>query len=112
MPMKLIKRHISPDRQLVLVVGSGEQGELVVGFEGGTWHTHPDCLASWLDVPESEAIAAFVDRLLSDDLPIITSTDGGQTFDPWVSDNLSATLDGDGEGACVLRYWSGAAYSG
>jgi len=49
--MKLIERHVSPDRQLVLVVGSWEQGEVVVGFEGGTWHTHPDGIASWLEVP-------------------------------------------------------------
>lgn len=108
--MKIIDRHVSPDGKISLVVGYGDDGTLVVGFEGATWHTHPDCLASWLCVAESESVATFIARLLSDELPIIMSEDGGITIDPWVSDCLPLTLSMHEPNQCVLRYWSGNAF--
>jgi hypothetical protein len=100
-------RHTSADGKLTLLVQVGADGETAIGFEGGYWHTHPDLLAVMLQVPEQEAVAAFVSRLQADEIPIVVSTDGGVTVDPWVSDDLEATLSSFGSG-CVLRYWSGA----
>jgi len=100
-------RHTSTDGKLTLLVHVGADGETAVGFEGGNWHTHPDLLAAMLGVPEEVAVKEFISRLQADDIPIVVSTDGGVTVDPWVSDNLEATLSMFGS-ARLLRYWSGA----
>ena len=105
--MNVTQRHVSPDGQLTLAIAVGTEGELAIGFEGGDWHTHPDVLASWLSVPEDRAVEHFLDLLKSDKMPILVSTDAGQTIDPWVSDNLDATLQMYGKSNCILRYWSG-----
>lgn len=106
--MNVLERHLSPDGKLVLKVIRGDDGVLAVGFEGsGSWHTHADVLAPWLGVSESSAVERFVDLLLGDELPIVVSTDAGESFEPWVSDNLPATLDCYGREHCRLRYWSG-----
>lgn len=105
--MNELGRHISTDGKLTLLVTVGVDGETAVGFEGHDWHTHPDLLAAMLQVPEQEAVAEFISRLQADEIPIVLSTDGGVSVDPWVSDNLEATLSMFGS-ACLLRYWSGA----
>ncbi len=105
--MNELVRHTSADGKLTLLVQVGVDGETAVGFEGGDWHTHPDLLAAQLQVPEQQAVAAFISRLKADQIPIFVSTDGGVTVAPWVSDNLEATLSMFGT-ECVLRYWSGA----
>jgi hypothetical protein len=105
--MCILNRHTSPDGQLTLAVTIGDDGEVAIGFEGGDWHEHPDTLAVWLEVPEDQAVSRFVALLQSDQLPIVLSTDGGLTIDPWVSDNLSATIRRFEKEHCVLRYWSG-----
>jgi hypothetical protein len=105
--MNELVRHTSTDGKLTLLVHVGADGETAVGFEGGDWHTHPDLLAAMLQVPEKEAVTEFISRLQADDIPIVVSTDGGVTVDPWVSDNLEATLSMFGS-ECLLRYWSGA----
>lgn len=79
----------------------------MVGFEGGAWHTHPDLIAFWLGVPEGNAIRSFIDRVMRDELAIITSVNGGKTFDPQVTDDLSSTFDAFGRANCLVRYWSG-----
>lgn len=105
--MRVVEKHVSPDALLALVVLQSEGGDIAVGFEGANWHTHPDLLALWLGVPERGAVSRFIELLLADQLPIIASTDGGHTFEPWVSDNLEATLRVYGAENCVLRLWSG-----
>jgi hypothetical protein len=105
--MHILDRYTSPDGQLTLAVAIGDDGDVAVGFEGGDWHTHPDALSAWLEVPEDQAVGRFVALVRSDQLLVVTSTDGGQTTDPWISDNLSATVRMFGKEHCVLRYWSG-----
>jgi hypothetical protein len=104
--MEILSTYVSPDRNLRLVVQRGAKGELAVGFDGHDWHTHPDVLAAWLGVPEHLALERFIELLTSNALPIIESTDGGKTFEPWVSDNLAETLRAYGSHNCRLRYWS------
>lgn len=106
--MQTLQRHTSPDGKLTLQVVKGDDGVIAVGFdEIGAWHMHPDLLASWLQVPEDSAVAKFLELVMADELPIIVSTDAGESFEPWVSDNLAATLDSYGRELCRLRYWSG-----
>ena len=105
--MNELLRYTSTDGKLTLLVHVGADGETAVGFEGGDWHTHPELLAAMLQVSEKEAVAEFISKLQADAIPIVVSTDGGVTVDPWVSDNLEATLSMFGS-ECLLRYWSGA----
>jgi hypothetical protein len=105
--MNELTHHTSTDGRLTLLVHVGVDGETAVGFEGGEWHTHPDLLAAMLQVSEKEAVAEFISRLQADEIPIVVSTNSGVTVDPWVSDNLEATLAMFGPG-CRIRYWSGA----
>lgn len=105
--MNVLERHVTADGKLTLLVLVGADGQTAIGFEGSEWHTHPDLLADMLEVPEQRAVREFIARLRVDEIPIVVSTDGGVTVDPWVSDNLEATLSSFGS-ACVLRYWSGA----
>lgn len=105
--MTLLQELVSPDGGLVLRIEIADDGTHVVGFKGGSWHTHPDILAGWLGVPEHEAVSLFVRYLTTDRLPILMSVDQGQTIDPWVSDNLAGTVEAHGAENCVLRKWSG-----
>lgn len=105
--MRIIERYTSPDGQLLLTVAVGNDGDVAVGFEGGDWHTHPDLLSQWLSVLQKDAVTEFIKLLRSDQLPILMSTDGGETIAPWVSDNLDETLRIYGHEQCLLRYWSG-----
>lgn len=104
--MRIIDRHQSPDGQLTIAVVEGDAGDVAVGFEGGEWHTHPDLLSLLLGVPEEAAVGRFIELVKADALPIVVSTDGGQTIDPWVPDDLAETVRVFGEANCVLRYWS------
>lgn len=105
--MSIIERDTSPDGLLTVLVTRDADGEIAVGFDGGDWHTHPDLLALWLGVPEDVAVTHFLAMLRNDELPIVMSTNGGETIDPYVSDNLSETLRAFGPDRCVLRDWSG-----
>lgn len=106
--MNVLQRHESPDGELALIVIEGNDGEIAVGFEGnGAWHTHPDALAGWLGGLENSAVDRFIQLVLDDRLPIITTVDAGASFEPWVSDDLPATLEIYGRSQCRLRLWSG-----
>lgn len=109
--MQRLSELQSPDAQLTFIVAEGKDGEKFVTFEGSSWHAHADGIAAWLEVPESEALAKLEHEITSDSLPIIVSTDAGATIDPWVSDDLDATIECFGSESCVIRYWSGAAFS-
>lgn len=104
--MKIIESITSPDGLLNLQVQESDDGSIAVGFIGGDWHTHPDLIASWLGVNEDKAIEEFLNQITHDKFPIITSIDGGVTFDPWVSDNHVASVKCYGEKDCVVRFWS------
>jgi len=107
--VEVVEQHTSPDGTLVLIVVQGmSDGDPAVGFEGTAWHMHASSIAQWLEVAENQAVSNFVEGVLSDAIPIITSIDGGATVSPWISDNLEATLRYEGQQNCVMRYWSGA----
>lgn len=104
--MKTIDRISSADGELILLHTEASDGSICIGFEDSQWHTHPDLLSHWLNVNESEAITQFKRLLLEDQLPIIISTDGGRTLEPWVSDNLEETMRLYGAQNCILRTWN------
>lgn len=103
--MRALERYKSPDGHLSLIVIKGSSDELAIGFEDGSWHTHSDLLSYWLGVPEEKAIHYFINLVFSNTLPIIMSTDKGQTINPWISDSLKETIKFYGPENCILRYW-------
>ena len=38
----IVERHVSPDGVLTFVVARLDDGVILLGFEGGEWHTHPN----------------------------------------------------------------------
>ena len=104
--MKVIKTISSPDGLLTLQIQVADDGSTSIGFIGGEWHTHTDLISSWLKVKEENAIEEFINQVIYNKLPIITSIDGGVSFEPWVSDNHAATVKYYGNNQCIARYWT------
>ncbi len=105
--MRIVETETSTDGKLKLLVTEAKDGSIQLGFADSDWHTHPDIISSWLSVPESQAIETLLTQITTDQLPIIISTDGGVTIEPWISDNHQATLNYFGEENCIVRFWSG-----
>jgi len=103
--MKIIQEFTCPDGVLKLMVAEGEDGEKAVGFEGSDWHTHADLIHYWLSFPKEKAIEQFLKAVMEDKLPIITSIDGGESQNPWISDNLEQSIKVYGEENCQFRLW-------
>ena len=85
-------RHSSPDGSLVLVV-DGTDGDLAVRFEGYEWHTHGDLFVGSYGPTEAQAVATFVDQILSDRLAIAVCSRNGAVRDVRVTDDPAT--DGD-----------------
>ncbi len=60
-------------------------------------------LRHWIGVEEDVAVEKFISQLVSDRLPILLSSDGGETLSPWVSDDMAGTLKYFGKEHCVFR---------
>ena len=86
------ERHSSPDGSLVLVV-DGTDGDLAVRFEGYEWHTHGDLFVGSYGPTEAQAVATFVDQILSDRLAIAVCSRNGAVRDVRVTDDPAT--DGD-----------------
>lgn len=55
--------HVSPDGFLRLVIRAAE-GDVTIGFEGFSWHTHADILAAVYGMSQEAAVAHQVQQLL------------------------------------------------
>lgn len=62
-PTSETSKHVSLDGALMFVV-QRKPGDITLGFEGTSWHTHGDLLAGEYGVPQEEAVARFMDELL------------------------------------------------
>jgi hypothetical protein len=62
--LQLLEQHRSPDSLLTLRIGRYDDGDISIGFDGYSWHTHADILASLSGLGEDEAVRQFVDNLL------------------------------------------------
>jgi hypothetical protein len=109
--MRRIREIQNPDGLLTYILAEGADGQMFATFKGSSWHIHSDGISAWLNVPEAEAFNEFERLLTSNGLPIIISTDAGVTVDPWVSDNLEATIEIYGAENCALWLWSGDTYN-
>ncbi len=58
------ERHTSPDGKLTLFVGRLAEDDFIIGFEGFSWHTHPDLLGG------SARAQDFIEKILSNELVV------------------------------------------
>ena len=107
--MGAASRYVTPDGNFTLVHDPGQHG--AIGFEGYSWHTHDDMLASFSVLPKIETVPQFVDALESGRLFIALSTVGGEVMNVWVTDDPERELSDTPKGRSVsLRYWNGQPY--
>src|SRR4051794_12637609 len=81
--MKIVEEHHSPDGFLRLIVARENNGDVAIGFDGFSWHTHGDILAALSGLSENEAIREFVESILGGDQVIVVSRVNGVVRDVW-----------------------------
>ena|SRR5215467_873676 len=108
--MGVRERHASPDGSLILVVDE-EDGDLAVAFEGYEWHIHADLLVGSYGATEAEAVATFVEQILSDRLAIVVCSRNGAVHDVRITDDPATEHRYAPAGEHILlRFWSGRAW--
>jgi hypothetical protein len=106
--MEIVEEHCSPDRFLRLLVIRDDEDDISIGFDGYTWHTHGDILASLSGRPAEEAIREFVGRIIGDDVIIAISRVKGEIRDVWLTDDPGKEFRyKPPEESLEFRRWSG-----
>jgi hypothetical protein len=105
--LQLVEQHRSPDGLLTLKVGREADGDVCIGFDGCSWHTHADILASLSGLREVEAVRQFVDGLLGGRAIIAVARVGGKIRDVWVADEAIADKYKPDDETIEFRYWDG-----
>lgn len=103
----LIEEHRSPDGLLTFKVEREDDGDYCLGFDGYSWHTHADILASSSGIDEADAVRQFVDDLVSGRAIIGISRVGGEIRDVWVADELVPDKYKPDDETIEFRYWDG-----
>jgi hypothetical protein len=102
----MIRDYVSSDGALRFSVRAPE-GDLTMGFDGFSWHTHGDLLAIPPETPE-EATERFVNDLISNRLIIAVATVHGEIRDIWITDNPSDDLQyRPRDETIAFRLWDG-----
>ena len=89
--MKIDKEYLSADGDLRFIVRF-QEGDWTLGFDGTPSHTHGDILASEYGLPPDEAVLAYVQKLIGNELTIAVATVGGKIRDIWVTDDPAQDL--------------------
>ena len=106
--MEIIERHVSPDGTLQFIVGRDADGDISLGFDHFTWHTHADILACLSGLSQGEAVRQFVADLLQDRAIIAVARVAGEVRDVWVTDDPDHGCRYKPENEAIeFRYWSG-----
>jgi hypothetical protein len=106
--MNIVEEHTSPDGFLRLIVTRESGGDVAIGFDGYTWHTHADILASLSGLSESEAIQQFVEHIIGDDQIIAVSWVNGKVRDVRPTDDPKGEYTyKPPEELLEFRRWSG-----
>ncbi len=98
----------SPDGQLRFLVVVDSDGDVALGFDGHSWHTHADIQAELGNATEPDAVRQSVDDLLGDRSVIALLSVRGRLADVWVAE--SPTEDArnvQSDETLEFRYWSG-----
>jgi hypothetical protein len=106
--MNVIEQHKSPDQLLSLIVVRDDEGDLSIGFDGYTWHTHGDILASLAGETEENAVRQFIERIISDKQVIAVAKVDGKVCEVWATDDPAGEFKyKPPEESIEFRYWSG-----
>ena len=84
--MQIIEEHRSPDGLLRFIVCRDKDGDISLGFDRFTWHTHADILAGLSGMSEDVALRNYVDALLNDQAIIAIARVGGKIQDVRIAD--------------------------
>ena len=84
--MSLVEEHRTPDNLLRFIVERADDGDLSLGFDGCSPHTHGDILAALSGLPLEAAVRQYVDALRSGQSVIAVSRIGGEVREAWVAD--------------------------
>ncbi len=106
--MQIVEEHRSPDGLLRFIVCRDDEGDLSLGFDGFTWHTHADILAELSGLSQDAALRTYVDALLRDAAIIAIARVGGKIQDVWVADDARPDKYKPEDETIEFRYWSGA----
>lgn len=105
--MSITEEHRSPDGILRFLVGKGDDGDITLGFDGFSWHTHADILASSSGISQEEAVRRFVDDLLGGRAIIAVARVGGTIRDIWVTETPRPDNYKPDDETIEFRYWDG-----
>jgi hypothetical protein len=105
--LHLIEQHITPDGLLTLKVGRDDDGDVCHGFDGFSWHTHADILASLSGLGEDEAVRPFVGDLIAGRAIIAISRVRGEIRGVWVADEPAADEYKPDNETIEFKYWDG-----
>lgn len=104
----VVERHVSPDGVLTFVVERLDDGVVLLGFEGGEWHTHPNLIDRDDGVTDEAATRAYIDRLLRGVAVVGIRRKGGAIMDAWIMDDPAFEADMFHEGETLeMRHWDG-----
>src|SRR5258706_2455449 len=107
--LHLVEEHRSADGILTLKVGREDDGDVCIGFDGYSWHTHGDILASLSGLREDEAVRQFVDAVIGGRAIIAVARVAGQIRDVWVADEPAPDKYKPEDETIEIRYWDGRA---
>jgi hypothetical protein len=105
--MALIEKHVSPDGLLTLIIYRDEQGDISIGFDCFTWHTHAEILAALSGLSEQAAVKHFVDQLLGNRAFIAVARVNNRIRDVWVTRDLAPCKYKPDDETIAFRYWDG-----
>lgn len=105
--LNLVEEHRSPDGILTLKVGREDDGDVCVGFDGYSWHTHGDILASLSGLRQEEAVRQFVEDVIGGRAIIAVARVAGQIRDVWVADEPVPDKYKPEDESIEFRYWDG-----
>ena len=105
--LHLIEEHRSPDGLLTFKVGREDDGDYCLGFDGYSWHTHADILASQSRLGEAEAVRQFVGDLVGGRAIIAIARVDGKIRDIWIADAPVPDKYKPDDETIEFRYWDG-----
>ena len=105
--MRIIEEHRTPDGLLRFLVVGCDDGDIALGFDDFSWHTHADILASLSDLPEDAATRRFVDALLSGQAIVAIARVGDRIRDVWVADTTRPDKYKPDDETIEFRFWNG-----
>ncbi|MFB0493741.1 hypothetical protein ABIE45_006397 [Methylobacterium sp. OAE515] len=108
----IVERHVSPDSVLTFVVERLDDGVILLGFEGGEWHTYPSLLDREDGATDEAAMMAYIGRLLRGVAVVGVRRKGGAIVDARIMDHPAFEVEALAEGETLeMRHWDGRPWS-